>query len=139
MHTISPNGILTCKWCVTSSTTRSTEEDPMSRAFRLVLLSACLSVSLTAWAADEDPQDQLAKAAATEAGSGWLLGAGVAVTNPGYLGYSRQITPVPLVFYHYGRFFFAGFSAGYLLSNGEHYRFSLLVTPQFNRLKASDS
>lgn len=89
--------------------------------------------------ASEEPQDQLLNAAATEAGSGWIFGGGVAVTNPGYVGYSRQITPFPLVFYHYGRFFFAGISAGYLLSNGDHYRFSLVVSPEFNRLKASDS
>lgn len=89
--------------------------------------------------AAETPQDQLLKAAGTDAGSGWIFGAGVAVTDPGYVGYTRQVTPVPLVFYHYGRFFFAGVTAGYLLSNGEHYRFSLVVTPEFNRLKASDS
>ncbi len=87
----------------------------------------------------DDPQAQLLKAAGRDAGSGWLFGAGVAVSDPGYVGYSRQVTPVPLVFYHYGRFFLAGVSAGYLLSNGDHYRFSLVVTPQFNRLSASDS
>ena len=92
----------------------------------------------TSGAAD-DPQDQLASAAATDAGSGWIFGAGVAVTDPGYVGYSRQITPLPLVFYHHGRFFFAGVSAGYLLSNGEHYRFSLGLQPMLNRLSASDS
>ena len=89
--------------------------------------------------AAEEPQDQLLTAAGNDTGSGWIFGGGVAVTDPGYVGYSRQITPFPLVFYHYGRFFFAGISAGYLLSNGEHYRFSLVVSPQFNRLKASDS
>jgi outer membrane protein len=87
----------------------------------------------------EEPQDQLLRAAGTDAGSGWIFGGGVAVTNPGYVGYNRQITPFPLVFYHYGSFFFAGFSAGYLLSNGEHYRFSLVVVPVISRLKASDS
>ncbi|HEY3644532.1 MAG TPA: MipA/OmpV family protein [Gammaproteobacteria bacterium] len=100
----------------------------------LLLLSAS-----SVWADDEEPQEQLAKAAATDAGAGWILGAGVAVTNPGYLGYSRQITPLPLVFYHYGRFFFAGISGGYLLSNGEHYRLALVVEPTLNRLSASDS
>ena len=111
----------------------------MSRLLRLLLVTVCLILCVTARAADEDPQDQLAKAAATEAGSGWLIGGGVAVTNPGYVGYSRQVTPFPLVFYHYGRFFIAGISAGYLLSNGEHYRFSLGVQPWINRLSASDS
>lgn len=87
----------------------------------------------------DEPQDQLLKAAGRDAGSGWIFGGGVAVTDPAYVGYNRQITPIPLIFYHYGRFFFAGVTAGYLLSNDEHYRFSLVVKPQFNRLKASDS
>ncbi|HEV2333002.1 MAG TPA: hypothetical protein VGV16_07545, partial [Gammaproteobacteria bacterium] len=81
---------------------------------------------------DEDPQDQLLRAAATQPGSGWIFGGGLAVTNPGYVGYSREYTPFPLVFYHYGRFFLAGITAGYLLSNGDHYRFSLIATPEFN-------
>jgi hypothetical protein len=111
----------------------------MSRLLRPLLLLACLCLSAAAFAADEDPQEQLAKAAATDAGSGWILGGGVAVTNPGYVGYSRQITPLPLFFYHYGRWFFAGFSGGYLLSNGDHYRLALVVQPTLNRLSASDS
>jgi outer membrane protein len=111
----------------------------MTRPLRLLLLLVCLSLSFAAWAADEDPQEQLAKAAATDTGSGWIFGAGVAVTNPGYVGYSRQITPLPLIFYHYGRFFFAGFSGGYLLSNGEHYRVALVLQPTLNRLSSSDS
>ena len=89
--------------------------------------------------ASDEPQDQLLKAAGRDAGSGWLFGGGVAVRDPGYVGYSREVTPIPLVFYHNGRFFIAGVTAGYLLSNGDHYRFSLGVSPQFNRLKASDS
>ena len=89
--------------------------------------------------ASDEPQDQLLKAAGHDTGSGWIFGGGVAVTDPGYVGYTRQVTPFPLVFYHNGRFFFAGVSAGYLLSNGDHYRFSLLVQPIFNRLSASDS
>lgn len=111
----------------------------MRRLLPLLLLLCCGLATVAARAADEDPQEQLAKAAATDAGSGWILGAGVAVTNPGYVGYSRQVTPLPLVFYHYGRFFFAGFAGGYLLDNGEHYRLALVVTPTLNRLKASDS
>src|SRR5215469_3495001 len=99
------------------------------------------------WAADnaqqntaaQEPQEQLAQAAATEHGWGWIIGGGVAVTDPGYVGYNRQYTPIPLVFFHYGRFFFAGFSAGYLLANGDHYRFSLVAQPVFNRLSASAS
>ena len=106
---------------------------------QLAMLLLCCLCLTAAWAEDEDPQEQLAKAAATEAGSGWIFGGGVAVTDPGYVGYTRQVTPLPLVFYHSGRFFFAGFSAGYLLSNGEHYRFSLVAVPQINRLSADDS
>ena len=108
---------------------------------RLIALSLLLLTGsfTAARAADEDPQAQLLNQAGTDPGSGWIFGAGLAVTDPGYVGYNRQYTPVPLVFYHYGRFFFAGISAGYLLSNGEHYRFSLVATPEFNRLSASDS
>ena len=106
---------------------------------RPLLMCLLLLAAGIARASDDDPQEQLAKAAATDQGAGWILGGGVAVTNPGYVGYSRQITPFPLVFYHYGRFFFAGVSAGYLLINGEHYRFSLGVQPWINRLSASDS
>lgn len=111
----------------------------MLRLLRPLLLFVYLCLSASAWAADEDPQEQLAKAAATDAGSGWLVGGGVAVTDPGYVGYSREITPLPLVFYHHGRWFFAGFSGGYLLSNGEHYRLALVVQPTLNRLNSSDS
>lgn len=106
---------------------------------RPLLCCALLLTTSCAFAAEDDPQEQLAKAAATDSGSGWIFGAGVAVTNPGYVGFSRQITPLPLVFFHYGRFFFAGFGAGYLLSNGEHYRFSLGLQPMLNRLSSSDS
>ncbi len=106
---------------------------------RILLVGALLLSASSVFAADEDPQEQLAKAAATDTGSGWIFGGGVAVTNPGYVGYSRQVTPFPLVFYHNGRFFFAGVSAGYLLSNGEHYRVALVLQPTLNRLNASDS
>ena len=111
----------------------------MIRLLRPLLLLACVCLPAAAWAADDDPQEQLAKAAATDAGSGWLLGGGVAVTDPGYVGYTRQVTPLPLVFYHHGRFLFAGISAGYLLSNGPHYRLALLVQPTLNRLSSRDS
>lgn len=111
----------------------------MTCLLRPLLLLACLYLPTAAFAADEDPQEQLAKAAATDTGSGWIFGAGVAVTNPGYVGYSRQITPLPLIFYHYGRFFFAGFAGGYLLSNGDHYRLALVMQPTLNRLSSSDS
>lgn len=109
------------------TTTRAADEAPAS------------ATAAPASHADEDPQDQLLRAAAEQQGSGWIFGGGLAVTDPGYVGYSREYTPFPLVFYHYDRFFLAGITAGYLLSNGDHYRFSLIATPQFNRLKASDS
>lgn len=122
----------------------------MRHRFTLVSLAlACLLPAAASTADDaptkqdsqggDDPQSMLAQAAANESGSGWIFGGGVAVTNPGYVGYDRQVTPFPLVFYHNGRFFFAGINAGYLLSNGDHYRFALTVQPTFNRLKASDS
>lgn len=111
----------------------------MPRLRHALFLLCCLAAAGATRAEDDTPQDQLAHAAATEAGAGWLFGGGVAVTDPGYVGYSRQVTPFPLVFFHYGRFFFAGFTAGYLLSNGEHYRFSLAVVPQINRLSADDA
>lgn len=104
-----------------------------------ILLFPLLPSAARAADTADDPQTQLTQAAATETGSGWILGVGVAVTDPGYVGYTRQVTPIPLVFYHYGRFFIGGITAGYLLSNGDHYRFSLTVQPTFNRLSASDS
>lgn len=127
----------------------------MRHSFAAVLLTALILLPASSWAADDttpqnqdsqqssqsgdDPQSMLAQAAANETGSGWVFGGGLAVTDPGYVGYNRQYTPFPLIFYHYGRFFVAGVSAGYLLSNGDHYRFALTVSPTFNRLKASDS
>lgn len=109
------------------------------RRVLLVSVLLCCAFAGTVHAADEDPQEQLTKAAADDPGSSWIFGGGVAVRDPGYVGYTRQLTPFPLIFYHYGRFFFAGINAGYLLSNGPHYRFSLTVQPIFDRLRASDS
>lgn len=109
----------------------------MRGIFMLILL--CISTVASAQDGDDEPQDQLTKAAATQTGSGWIFGGGLAVTNPGYVGYDRQVTPIPLIFYHNGRFFFAGFSAGYLLAGDRHVRLSAIVVPQLNRLKASDS
>lgn len=108
---------------------------------RMLLALALLLTSFAAFADDagDEPGDQLTKAAATQQGSGWIFGGGLAVTNPGYVGYDRQVTPVPLIFYHNGRFFFAGFSAGYVLAGDRHVRLSAVVVPQLNRLKASDS
>jgi outer membrane protein len=106
---------------------------------RHIFLLICLLAAGTAFADDETPQEQIARAAATDAGSSWIFGAGLAVSDPGYVGGKKQVTPFPLVFYHNGRFFFAGVIAGYMLSNGEHYRFSLTALPVFNRLSADDA
>ncbi len=86
-----------------------------------------------------NPEDQIISAAALNKGSGWSLGAGVAIAQPGYIGVSDQVTPLPLVFYHNGRFFFAGTSVGYVPFNGSHYAFAILAKPRINRLSASDS
>lgn len=84
-------------------------------------------------------EDQIIASASQNKGSGWVLGLGVAVSKPGYVGVSNQITPLPLLFYHNGRFFFAGASAGYVPFNGRHYVFSILAKPRINRLSASES
>jgi outer membrane protein len=63
----------------------------------------------------------------------------VAVSNPGYVGFSKQTTALPLVFYHNGRFFLNGVNVGYEPFNGQHYSFSILARPRINRLSASDS
>lgn len=108
-------------------------------SFSLMLLFTMLCMAASARAEGNDaPQDQMAQAA-TQSGSSWIFGAGLAVADRGYIGYSREVTPIPLVFYHSGRFFFAGFSAGYMVSNSRHYRFSLILKPRINRLSASDS
>lgn len=112
---------------------------PVSFLLKLVMLLAVAGMSTCAYATgDEAPQDQLAQAA-THAGSSWIFGGGLVVADPGYVGYKRQITPIPLIFYHNGRFFFAGFSTGYMAAHGRHYRFSVLIKPRINRLTASDS
>lgn len=87
----------------------------------------------------DNPKDRLLDSAASNARSGWLLGVGGALSNPGYVGGKQQFTPFPLLFYHRGRFFVAGISAGYLLSSGSHHRLSLVAMPEFNRLSSQDS
>lgn len=87
----------------------------------------------------DNPKDRLLDSAASDAGTGWLLGIGGALSQPGYVGGREQFTPFPLLFYHRGRFFVAGISAGYLLSSGPHHRLSLAVMPEFSRLDAKDS
>ncbi|MHB1565654.1 MAG: MipA/OmpV family protein [Acidiferrobacter sp.] len=86
-----------------------------------------------------DPEDQIISEASNNKGSAWSLGLGVAVIEPGYIGVSRQITPLPLVFYHNGRFFLAGVSVGYVPFSGRYYSFSVLVKPLISRLSASES
>jgi MipA family protein len=112
---------------------------PLHQLLKLImLLAAAVTVTGVHAAGDDAPQDQLAQAA-TRAGSSWMFGGGLVVADQGYVGYNRQITPIPLIFYHNGRFFFAGFSAGYMVAHDSHYRFSVLIKPRINRLSASDS
>ncbi|MGH7194433.1 MAG: MipA/OmpV family protein [Candidatus Saccharimonadales bacterium] len=118
-----------------SYASRSQRGFPFSLMLLFVML--CMMSGVRA-AGDDAPQDQLAQAA-TQSGSSWIFGGGLAVADRGYVGYSREVTPIPLVFYHNGRFFFAGFSAGYMVSHNRHYRFSLILKPRINRLSASDS
>lgn len=100
---------------------------------------ALFAVTAAVASTDEDPQAELTAAAADGRGSGWLFGGGLAVSDPAYVGFNRQLTPVPLIFYHNGRFFFAGVTAGYVVAGDRAVRLSLIVKPRFNRLKASDS
>ncbi|HVC37734.1 MAG TPA: MipA/OmpV family protein [Gammaproteobacteria bacterium] len=86
-----------------------------------------------------NPEDQIISEASQNKGSSWSLGLGVAISEPGYIGVSNQITPLPLIFYHHGRFFFAGISVGYVPFNGRHYTFAILAKPRINRLSASES
>jgi len=85
------------------------------------------------------PEDQIISEAAQNKGSAWSLGLGLAISEPGYIGVSSQVTPLPLVFYHNGRFFLAGISVGYVPFNGRHYSFAILAKPRINRLSASES
>ncbi|MDE2235132.1 MAG: MipA/OmpV family protein [Gammaproteobacteria bacterium] len=85
------------------------------------------------------PEDQIISQAAQQSGSAWSLGLGLAVSQPGYLGVNPQVTPLPLVFYHNGRFFLAGISVGYVAFNGTHYSIALLAKPRINRLSAGES
>lgn len=85
------------------------------------------------------PEDQIISEAAETRGSAWSIGLGLAISEPGYIGVNRQVTPLPLVFYHNGRFFIAGVSVGNVPYNGRHYSFAILAKPRINRLSASDS
>lgn len=104
----------------------------------VALFGALCAITCAAADGGDAPQDQVAQAA-TQSGSSWIFGAGLAIADRGYVGYSREVTPIPLIFYHHGRFFFAGFSAGYMVSHDRHYRFSIVLKPRVNRLSASDS
>ncbi|MGA9854341.1 MAG: MipA/OmpV family protein [Gammaproteobacteria bacterium] len=108
----------------------------------ILLPNAALAADSTQADSSENmtsPEDQIISEAAQNKGSAWSLGLGLAISQPGYVGVSRQITPLPLVFYHNGRFFFAGVSVGYVPFNGQHYSFAILAKPRINRLSASDS
>jgi outer membrane protein len=113
---------------------------PPGRKFitALLLLLACVCAMDVQADDSSAPQDQLAQAA-TRSGSSWMFGGGLVAADRGYVGYQREITPIPLIFYHHGRFFIGGFSAGYMASHSRHYRFSLVLKPRINRLSASDS
>ena len=114
----------------------------IATAFALTLPVAALAAGSDAAGNTQNstnPEDQIISAAALNKGSGWSLGMGVAITEPGYVGVSNQVTPLPLVFYHNGRFFFAGISVGYVPFNGRHYSFAILAKPRINRLSASES
>lgn len=86
-----------------------------------------------------NPEDQIISEASQSTQSQWSLGLGVAVMDPGYLGVNDQVTALPLVFYHNGRFFLAGIAIGYVALKGRHYTFSILAKPRINRLNASES
>ena len=108
------------------------------RLVTLGILMAAFAAMQSRASSDTNPQDQMEQAA-TRAGSSWIVGGGLAVANRGYIGYSHEVTPFPLIFYHNGRFFFAGISVGYMASYGRHYRLSFDIKPRINRLRASDS
>jgi MipA family protein len=70
---------------------------------------------------------------------GLSIGAGVNVTDPGYVGYHSQVTPFPLFNYRLDGFFIGGLTAGYVAVENEAYSVSLVVLPQVMRLRSSDS
>ncbi|HEY6453003.1 MAG TPA: MipA/OmpV family protein [Steroidobacteraceae bacterium] len=67
------------------------------------------------------------------------LGAGLAEVNPGYVGYHRRIDAFPLISYRSGRFFLSGTTAGVVAVQNEAYSASLVLRPEFTRVRASDS
>jgi len=70
---------------------------------------------------------------------GLSLGAVVTVADPGYVGFHRQPTLVPLISFRSGPFFFSGAEAGVVAAHSDAYTLSFGLLPQLNRVSASDS
>jgi len=67
------------------------------------------------------------------------LGAVLSEVDPGYVGFHRQATLVPLITYRSGPFFFSGAEAGVVAAQSDAYTLSFDLVPQLNRVSASDS
>jgi len=70
---------------------------------------------------------------------GLSLGAVLSEADPGYVGFHRQDTLVPLITYRSGPFFFSGAVAGVVAAQSAAYTLSFDLVPQLNRVSASDS
>lgn len=70
---------------------------------------------------------------------GLVLGAGLAATDPGYIGYHLRVDPFPFFSYRHGPFYLDGPSVGIVAVQSETYALSGVLTPDFRRLRASDS
>lgn len=70
---------------------------------------------------------------------GLVLGGGLADVDPGYIGYHRRTDPFPLINFRNGRFYMQGLNAGLIAAQSESYALSVTLTPDLNRLRASDS
>ena len=70
---------------------------------------------------------------------GLSLGAVLSEVDPGYVGFHRQATLVPLISYRSGPFFFSGAEAGVVAAQGNAYTLSFDLVPELNRVRASDS
>jgi MipA family protein len=70
---------------------------------------------------------------------GLSLGTVLSEVDPGYVGFHRQATLVPLITYRSGPFFFSGAEAGVIAAQGSAYTLSFDLVPELNRVSASDS
>lgn len=70
---------------------------------------------------------------------GLVLGAGLAATDPGYVGYHLRVDPFPLFSYRRGRVYLDGATAGLIAARGDTYALSAILAPDLRRLRASDS